>query len=357
MTLVALAKTWNVDPNNIGGLDVANLADHQRTLFAIKEALVGGGSAELTNPMTVVRSSDGVTADATDRWVDFADLIWGAVNHSWIVLQMGAGGAQILWDLNNANARLMTPVWSPAAGFTGGTISARPTATDEQPINATLTTVGWLGQNTGTARYISHVWGSIDGESYRVATFHTTKSCASFMMFEKVRNPVVAGQAPVWNGYVMQMTYPTSTTGHCLRTNGANGPFDEARTRVEYDGSAFGARLTSEAHGTSAQAADYLVGGQAGGDVDLPNEMADAYDLTPVGVFSADAGLRGRLGQLSDVWLGATEPGSPDLEGRGDGDFYPEADDADGARQVVQVGFLVLPWKLSVDMRLNNVAP
>ena len=352
MTLIALAKTWDIDPNNRGGQDSVNLADHQRTMFAIKEGLTGAG--ELTNPMTVVASSDSVTADASDNWGVYTDLVWAAGNHSWIVLQMGAGGAQICLDLNNVNARLITPMWSPADGFTGGVIGARPTATDEQPISLAGGTYGWLGNNTGTGGYTSHIWGATDGESYRVATYKTDGygSVASWMCFEKLTRPTVA--TPAYHGYTMCLVGPSSTNGHCMEGDGALTPNDDDHNRTEHNGTPYGVRLGGEAAGTSAAAKTKINAHRTAAQVGW-NRLSEKHELFPVSaVGEAGTAIDGRLGEYADIFW-ASRVSADDIRGRSDGDFYPEADDSDGARQLVQVGAFALPWGLAVAMETLNM--
>jgi hypothetical protein len=354
MTLIALAKTWDIDPNNVGGISQANRNDHQHTLFQIKQALTGAG--ELTNPMTVVLSSDGATADASDNWLAFDDLDWNTAGtpHGWIVLQMGAGGAQILWDLNNVNERLMTTLWSPADGFTGGTTSARPTATDEQPINLTITTQGWLGQNTGVGHYVVSVWGSTDGESYRVVTRRTrgSSSVASFMIMEKLTRPTVADEGgPAWNGYLMGMVYPSSTSGHCMRSDSTGSPNEANSMRIEHNGVAYGVNLGGEASGSGATNKIKIQTGHAAANTN-PNLLAKKHELFPVTVVGvAGTAVQGRLGEVADMfWCNRGE--AIESSGMNDGNYHPAADDADGARQLILIGQYALPWGLSEAMVL-----
>ena len=92
MALPTLLKTWQFNVNNII-VSQDEDTSYPEALFTIKEALTGFAS----NPWTVVASSDGSTADETDRWIDQGDVNWGTGAHSWIVLQ-NVNGQQILFD-------------------------------------------------------------------------------------------------------------------------------------------------------------------------------------------------------------------------------------------------------------------
>ena len=174
MALPTLKKTWEVDPNNVGGSSVAALEDHQRTLYAIKEALIGGGSAEIaTAPWTVALSSDGSSAGASDYWLDYLDLVWSTGAHAWIVLECGGSiGFQICIDLDNAGAWLLDSVyWSPSGVFAGGDVNNRPTAVDELPLEPGPN-YGWCGAAGSTITTKVHVAVSDDGDATNVIVYN-----------------------------------------------------------------------------------------------------------------------------------------------------------------------------------------
>lgn len=179
MALPALQKTWQ-GGTTLGGVDLVNQlisqANSEATarfaLFAIKQALTTFN----LNPWTVVSSSDSVTADNTDRWLDEGDLVFrvlGGGVHSWIVLQQANVNPlfQVCFALSNIlasdpNRQHLWIVVSPAAGFTGGTITDRPTATDEVEINTEGSS--WLGSmTTGVDTRLSCIQSS-DGQCTRI---------------------------------------------------------------------------------------------------------------------------------------------------------------------------------------------
>lgn len=106
--------------------------------------------------------SDSVSANMSsiDLIVDDSDIIANAAGaHSWMVLMNLATGQQYCVDFNQANNQTVTLAMSVAAGFTGGSTTARPTATDE----VTAVTIWFAGANTGRFRLV--VVHSVDGST------------------------------------------------------------------------------------------------------------------------------------------------------------------------------------------------
>ena len=130
MALPTLEKTYEFVVNQRVDQVTYNteLSMHQKMMWDIKETLTGFTNAA----WTVAGSSDGTTAgmDATDRWVAYTDLTWNTGNHSWIVLTRAAGGQIVIdLDISSATPQQAFIYASVSGGFTGGSISARPTAT------------------------------------------------------------------------------------------------------------------------------------------------------------------------------------------------------------------------------------
>jgi len=161
---ISAEKTWNFihAVAQESGADLTN----QVQLFNVKQGLISGLGA-----WTVAGSSDASTAgmDAVDRWVDYTNVVFSTGNHSWIVLeQSGIGsGFQVLiqCDYSSSATENIHVFVSYTGAFTGGTISARPTAIDEVALHSGL----W---SSGTnARYSTYVAKSSDGECSRVFFF------------------------------------------------------------------------------------------------------------------------------------------------------------------------------------------
>lgn len=170
---MALEKTWQTDLNRAPSDNTTVLGLSRSWLWYVKAFLkgeVGGATAGL---WTCVGSSDSVTAgmDGTDRWgatYDGTKIVRasGAVAHSWIVLRSpnftaGAITATPFYmtiDYSGTLDYQTVFVFSKAAP-TGGTITARPTATDEWVHTATQ---GQVNDNT-TAAFKFNGWLATDG--------------------------------------------------------------------------------------------------------------------------------------------------------------------------------------------------
>ena len=136
MALPVLAKTWQFQVNGTLPMLPGSKALIQNTalVFAIKNGLVGFGTA----PWVVRYSCNSVTAgtagDGVDRWATVANLVWNNAGaaHSWMVLrQTGIHSTyEILLSLEPLSSTNLIVAQSDV-GFTGGTTTARPTATDE----------------------------------------------------------------------------------------------------------------------------------------------------------------------------------------------------------------------------------
>lgn len=72
--------------------------------------------------------------------------------HSWFVLRNQVTGQEFCVDFNQANNQSFLTAMSVAAGFTGGSTSARPTATDEATIG--VANSWFVGANVGRFRLI-----------------------------------------------------------------------------------------------------------------------------------------------------------------------------------------------------------
>jgi len=166
MALPTLEKTWQILPNQQVGVITGGLQE------AVKYMLLGVKDRLVDVPLgawTVVGSSDSSSANltGTDLWVDKDDLVWDTAGnaHSWMVLRNTAIATnfEICIDLSQAASDFdnLTFVYSHTAGFTGGTITARPTATDEFVVgSATDWGVGDISSTAGFANVIYHIWNS-----------------------------------------------------------------------------------------------------------------------------------------------------------------------------------------------------
>jgi hypothetical protein len=314
MPLPTLVKTWQISRNNSIPSLGSNLAHVRRIWKTIKDLMIGFASS----PWTVRGSSDSVAAgmDQVDRWDSDTDLVLNGGAHSWIVLRNSniAVNFEICIDLNIGFERNATLVISPSAGFTGGTTSARPTATDEIVMNAGAEAT----KETDTQAYIS-AWQSTDGQCFRMCMWQEN-AIRMFWMMEKPRNPRVGWTNPSLSlilgafGDVQPNffnLYKTTGTGLARGRQGA--------TTLELN-------FTGEAGGSGLLASIAPVGTQT-------NEFDSTWDFYPIGIWSNTVNGRGRNGMVNDVWWAPLNLNP--------GDTAPnDAND----RQFVKFGSIWLPW-------------
>jgi hypothetical protein len=180
-------------------------AMRQALMRGLKNSLIGVGSwtddqgvaASVTSPWAVVRSSDAVSAANSDLWDADADLVWAAeaVAHSWVVLVNAnyfgvANPLYMLINLNPSGTQNATIMMSfSRAGYTGGTASARPTATDEhivRPVAGSVSTAGWQGDDNSTISVSMrlHVIMTDDGRKFKIYFTRNSVCIAKWELFD-----------------------------------------------------------------------------------------------------------------------------------------------------------------------------
>ena len=324
MSLPDLENTWQFDVNNANTAGATFATSAAKLLYSIKAALVGFTS----NPWTVVSSSNASSYGASDLWLSENNITFTntAANHSWIVLkQTGmASNYQICLDcyFNNTPVGIFVTIMvSPSAGFTGGGLAARPTATDEFPIDGTIGTTTpsspyLFGQPTsGAFASVSHVMMTEAGDATRiVCCYNAVSTC--YIFFEKIRSPITGVTTPFIHGQQSNVSFPgTNQPSLTLWYSGQSAIFQQSAThrRVYLTGEAYNGSLVSS--------------------VSAVSDINSAWLFSPVGLYCNTAGVKGRLGYISDIWWGASS-------GVGSGDTYPD----DTTRQFVQFGNMVFPW-------------
>jgi hypothetical protein len=269
----ALVKTWLANVNQSFPTTGTQLTDARNLLWAIYQTLIGFGS----NPMTVVSSNNFGSSGA---------LTWaaGGTAHSWIVLKQPATSAQVLIACSNANSTNLNVSVSPSVGFTGGTTTADPTATDSF---ALLTNAAW-GANAAAASYKLHGLQASDGSISRILICQYLNTAAGavvsgYFALEQPANTVSGWSNPVvgvWSG-----------------TNSATQALTVGNMR---NAAAFAGRgaSTMALYCTSESAAGNYI------DVALyaPNDLSGEWAAPPIGLYSTTASNRGRHGSLYDIW-------------------------------------------------------
>ncbi len=323
MALPTLVKTWQFDVNNQGGISAGAPADYQRTAFAIKEALTNFG----TLPMVVSRSSDGSsTAGAGDKWSTFSDIITAPIgsNHSWIVLKsQGTIPYEICMDFSDASSNnydvgfigvSMTGGFNAGAGGEDGSLTARPVATDEIQFYGTDTR--WLAGLTGAALQ-SRVHGlmSTDGNTMMLIV-HVNNLPTVVWRFDLLQDPITGFTSGmhIWLEHQISATSGMSFAKAMTTTN--KWTYDNATLNI--------ANISYEAIKTEEVACAI--------NFTVANEWDSEWPMYPLGVWTVGE-ERGRVGTVTDMWLGST--------GTNEADHYPAVPTL---FQFAQVGDLIIPW-------------
>jgi hypothetical protein len=317
MGLPSLSKTWQFNVNNQVTAQGTALADNRKILRAIKNAMIGFA----TNAWTVRYSCDssvaGTAGDGVDRWAADSNLVWANAGsaHSWIVLrQAGISSTfEVLISCEGASGTGVNLVLAVStAGFTGGSTTARPTATDE---NVLINAASWNSGTDTSSRW--SVMQSSDGQCTRVIVSQSASQCAIWI-FDKPQNPTSgwsnpyialgfysAGSAPANNTYfsttvasaILRMR-SGSTTGNCTFT------VEGIANALPYD-TAIG---------------------------NIANEIDSSWDMWPLAFACLTTGIRGRHGSFFDLYMGSNSAANLDT--------YPN----DGSNQFVQLFGLIFPW-------------
>ena len=306
MSLPTLEKTWQYSVNQqIASTSTVN-GDCQTQIYRIKQALISFAS----NPWTVVSSSNTSTSGASDLWVGPSSIQGNSFSpHSWIVLQQTGvfgGPMQICLDMNSSQYYQMSLVMSSSAGFTGGTTSARPTATDEFMV---LNQSTWT--NSSSSSSVLHALMSSDGASTRII-LSTGGIIRTVMFFDTLMDTSIAQRASI----------------ALIHNNGSSLVHSDV-----YSSAKFGTRngtINCLSYVGSESYNSNLVATANSGSV---STVTGAYPITPLSLHTETTGSRGRLGRLVDVWFGSS--GCPS------GSSYPTVPDD---KEFVQFGPFVFPW-------------
>lgn len=294
MSVPAKDKTWAFAKNQLITAQGTGLATAKRILRTEKNSMLAFAS----NPFTVKASCNGVTAgnlttpaggDLVDRWTTDADIVFANAGsaHSWFVFKMpGNGSAEVLISCEQAapNGDHRTIYLSPANGFTGGSTTARPTATDEVPI--VLDVSGWAGSD---ATFRLQQLLSTDGKEYRMGLFSGGALVAVLFIGRGKPSPIIpAGWTnDIW-GYAA--TGATALDYNILSIVAA-GP---AKSRAA--GVTMSLFFTGEGWGS----ANFLGVRRLSGPNELTSSPAES-PLPAMGLASETSGCSGRHAEVYDV--------------------------------------------------------
>lgn len=333
MALPTPTKTWEFDVNH------APITTTPELMFQMKNKLVGDGATAFSNPPTVKSSSDSVTADNTDRWLDAGDVVFEepAGAHSWIVFSCDAvqPGLEVCWsceDTSGGNPQAWEIFYSDAAGFTGGTTTARPTATDEVVSytgGSAAEIDGFSALATHPARL--HVAQSSDGEVLRIWAYTDGVLLGWWELFRPGSPASVWTQPWVGNNY----WYKYNTGANAPQLTYAKLALTVANYSVSYAaGQTSWMKYTSEATGVAEEMIPLA-------QDNPPNlQAADSWTLSGMGLYGVTAGAVGPAGSAVDMWWAPYRVP--------DGTHFP----SDGSREFVTIDNVVIPWPGGAQMAM-----
>lgn len=335
MSIPLLAKPWQFDVNQFIPYQGTQTRQAQMFLWTLKQSLRNLTYA----PWTVKGSSNSVAAgmDTVDRWTASTNVVFAGdgVAHSWIVLQQtgltsvgnpATSGFQLLIDCSTTpfgdtqGGRVYV---SFSAGFTGGSTTARPTATDEIGItSAHGVNTYWAGVGA-TVPLRLHVMQSQDGECLRVFAYQaglTGPQCVLFIFLEKLSNPIDGLTYPVvcqWLGSSSGGSNILTLT-QALNTGASSEPLTGRQSPTQFWGS-------------------FTVEGIDNDDlptvINVQNEISGEWCMHPLGFYVKNIiGARGRHGAFFDLWMGPQAVGT--------GTAFPD----DNTLQFVKFGPFIVPW-------------
>ena len=322
-----LEKTWLFSVNQLlpassnatnTAVSILNL-DCRAILYAIVSSMLAFGGGLL---WTAKLSSDSATAGAGNRWLAVTNLVWVQTsgNHSWIVLHNALTGVELLFDLiypAGGNYGKLTASVSVGGLFTGGTISAAPTATDSYVL---INNNYWTnrGADSATIGMVSrvHIMCSSDGGSTRIFVY-----CAGvrkFTMLIETLADTAAAAVPWAVPVAIWWSYNVGVTWTYL-----SGVYWWTKPTALIAG---GQNMSLATECTGGAPVHQLLSG-------LPNDISESYSGSACQIFCTTVGFRGRQGRFVDMWLGS--PGVLDAE---------TTPISATQYQFAQFDHLILPW-------------
>lgn len=225
MPIVALpaahTKAWQWVFNQAVTTGGTSVADHKANALKLKNLMIGMA----LSPWTVSGSSNSVAAgmDGVDRWVTSANIV--AANegtaHSWIVLrQTGVGQTfEFLFNFGKTNANAaQADMMVSAVGFTGGSITARPTALDEAYLTDSNLNGGapWFNNSGSGFSTRWNIHQTTDGSQTRLIVFQAGTP-VFFLSFDKL----TGARTGITNPWAA--TWSSGSTSDCLTSSITTG--------------------------------------------------------------------------------------------------------------------------------------
>jgi hypothetical protein len=304
-------RSWSWDRNQIVAAAGSAAATTKAVFLLAKSRL----KALAVAPLTVLGSSNSTVAalDGVDRIVDAATLVNATSGaHSWVLFRHPGTGMQLCWDFNGDGAWKATLVAS-LAGFTGGSTTARPTATDQQIL---INNDYWVsGDNL---QHVLHILHAGDGAA-TVLFVCNGGDAKTFVVLGKAFEAVAGWSTPV---FAFARGEGNSASGH-------------RATQWEYLYKTPGLASWGPGGLMTLYASTYSDRARANGaspscvDANVVDPLTGKYPAQPMALLSVTAGRKGRHGRLPDLWF--TAPSAPNGFFNGDSKF-------------LKIGDYVIPW-------------
>lgn len=343
-TLPAISRSWRYRVN-VDATEASDTAHRATLALLLKQSLVGAGtgwtdsngsSVAAPTAWSVVASSDSVTANASDNWVDAGDLVWDTDPdaHSWIVFRHAnyfgtSDPLFLLLDLSEASAATRggtMGVYLSRVGFdlTTPVVTTRPVATDEVAVivtNGTMTTAAWQGSDTNdedhrTGRF--HFVMSDDGRAFWVAICRLSTCTAFWDLYRLDEWLDTSVSIPV----AMAVMSRDADTELLTWANIQTQTYMHYVSRDSTIGGLYRARMAIPVATGSNTSVTAMAACNLGGVGSSGLSAIDVQGITPA------AGL---VGTLVDMWAGRAANA---------GLHYPD----DGSRTFVQLGVIARPW-------------
>lgn len=333
--LPVLVFDWQFDINNAAAIDISTLDNNQKTLFAIKDALVSFTFAS----WTVALSSDSVSSGSSDLWVNSGDIVWNTGNHSWIVLRKPTTGSQVLISCDQANSEDLIMSWSPGGLFTGGTISTDPTATDQVTLQASG---NWCGGLTSFYSFV-HVWHTENGSRTRVVVSSGLTSATLNLLWifdEIIPIPDNWSNSPevvcIFEGLDTATRFESGSMSDVPVIGNAAKSWDDTST---FDIGIFtlGYDSVNDFNGENWISVNEM------GDFGNKLNNDAPFAMAPLGVMSEEAGFTGIHGFFDDLFVGHKDRS---------GSTYPISTTV---KLWAQAGDVIMPWPGDDTIPLFNV--
>jgi hypothetical protein len=304
-----IQKTWNFTVNQSVGNSGTLADDLKEVLLSFKNDFFLNGN------WTVLNSSDGTAANASDLWVNIGDLVFDTTGnaHSWIEMRNAELNMDLVIDCNAATADKITikiamPTASP---MTPGTLTTSPSYLYQTTV--LTNTTKFTGQTIGGASttFTTHSSISDDFENQRFVVYDKATSMPMFELFlETMKNPKTALLYPV----VVGCFSSTDGTSSCKVSNDL---LQEANSI--YVGNNTSIVLSK----TGYIAAEGYVGAPVGTD----NSFTSDLQLSSMLIMKDNY----MLGELYDLWI-------QESSGVNEGDTY------NPSKAYVSMSAFVRPW-------------